>query len=116
MMRRILILLLVFPLIFGTCSKDDEPNNDNAEIQVSAWSKDDSIFKNDILSFGVGGKGHYAYTTTTSNPQFRSYELTYVYNKPNIVIKFKDGSNFGSGYIEGNKIYIEGKGVFTRYS
>lgn len=110
----------MFPLVFISCSSDDdENNNNNTEIESSAWTKDGSIFKNDILGLGINGLGTYSYTTTVDPPKFYSYDLKWEYNKPNIVIKFKDGSNFGSGYIDDNKMYLkEGTGrevIYTRY-
>lgn len=106
-MKKLLLLLLIFPLVFISCSSDDENHNDNHEIESSAWSKDDSVFKNDILGLGVNGLGTYSYTTTVNPPKFHSYDLKWEYKKPNIMIKFKDGSNFGSGYIEGDKMYLK---------
>jgi hypothetical protein len=113
-MKKILVLALL-AIVFAGCEKEDENSNDNAEIQSSSWSKDNSVFKNEILGLSINGIGHYSYSTTTSNPEFRDYELKYVFNKPNIEIKFKDGSNFGSGYIEGDKMYLGKRGAFTRY-
>lgn len=105
-MKKLLTLILLTTL-FISCSKDDDKDhNDNQEIQGSAWSKDGSIFKNDGLGLGINGLGTYSYTTTVNPPVFHSYDLKWEYNKPNIVIKFKDGSNFGSGYIKDNKMYI----------
>lgn len=113
-MKNVLFLLTIITMFMG-CSKDEDVDNDNFEIQGSAWSRDSSVFKNEIISFGINDIGHYSYTTTTSNPQFHDYELKYVYKKPKIDIKYKDGSHFGSGYIDGNKLNLEVKGTFTRY-
>lgn len=118
-MKKILTLLLLTTLFVSCSSDDDESHNDNKEIQSSAWSKDNSVFKNEILGLGVNGLGTYSYSTTTNPPKFHSYDLKWEYKKPNIVIKFKDGSNFGSGYIEGDKMYLkETSGIektYTRY-
>lgn len=115
-MKKISLLMILIALVFTGCKKDDNtPSNNNAEIQGSAWSKDESVFKDETLGLGIDGKGNYSYKTTTSNPEFRSYKLRYIYIKPNIEIKFGDGSNFGSGYIEGAKMNLGNKGTYTRY-
>lgn len=113
-MKKIILLLTIVGFAFG-CSKDDDVDNNNIEIQGSAWSRDTSVFKNEIISFGINGIGHYSYSTTTSDPKFYDYELKYIYKKPNVEIKFKDGSHFSDGYIDGNKLNLKRKGTFTRY-
>lgn len=113
-MKKILILTTLAMLVCAGCGKDED-SNDNAEIQGSAWSKDNSYYKNEILGLGINANGTYSYTTTTSNPEFRDYKLTYIYKKPIIEIKFSDGSNFGSGSIDGNKMDLGKRGTFTRY-
>lgn len=113
-MKKLILLLTIIAVTFG-CSKEKEADNDNLEIQGTAWSRDSSNFKNEVIGLGIDGLGNYSYSTTTSDSEFNDYKLKYVYKKPNIEIKFKDGSNFGNGSINGDKMNLGIRGVYTRY-
>lgn len=102
-------------MMFVGCSKDDENTYDNHEIEASAWAKDDPVFKDEGIGLGINGIGHYKYTTNSKDPKFYMVEFKYIYKKPKIELKFNDGSNFDNGYIEGDKMYLEKRGTFTRY-
>lgn len=111
--------LLLFSFALFACSSDDDNHNDNHEIEVSAWEKDNSSFINEGIGLGKDGFGSYSYTSPIKPFKNYLYDLNWEYKKPNIVIKYKDGSNFGSGYIEENKMYLKTTSgvemIFTRY-
>lgn len=94
-------LLLLFPLLFSCCSEEEKGNE---ELVGSCWYLEDSSFDNERVCFGAG-RASYSYVVSGN---YRSYELDYTYKKPNIKIIHNDGSLFGEGYIEGDKMYLKG--------
>lgn len=123
-----LLLLIAFALAFGGCKKEETKEQhvfDNAELLSSVWSEDNisQFVKNASISINISGDCRYSYTSLLfDEPRLVDLDLDYVYKKPNIVFKYKNGELWGEGTISENgdeindKIIDLGeKGTFTCY-
>lgn len=117
-MKKFALILLSLTAIYS-CSKSEE--NYNHELMGTCWEREESVvYEYRTLCFGIDGIGRYSYkmVSITSESELHISELRYVYNKPNINITYQDGSLFGRGYIEDDKLFItEGhnSGVYTKW-
>lgn len=81
--------------------------------------------KNASIAIGGDGKCRYSYTIigVYDDSEYRSYDLIYTYNKPNITFKYSTGEMFGEGYIDDKEgggindkiMYLGDTGTFTCY-
>lgn len=102
-MKFLLLTISVATMLFCSCSNDE---NDNELIMGTCWDKEesDSPYEYRSICFGVD-RASFSSKMINDGP-FHYDELKYTYKKPNIKITHEDGSRFGSGYIEGNTLYI----------
>lgn len=97
-------LVVVLALVLNSCSDDNDKDND--VLVGTCWDKQDisPSYNYRRICFGAG-RGSFSYKMSNDGP-YRSYELKYTYQRPNIKITYEDGSRFGSGYIESDMLYI----------
>ena len=128
MKKLLFVFALIMAVVFSGCSKDDEPqepDNDNAELLSSVWSEDSTsqFVKNVSISINVFGDCRYSYTSLLfDEPRLVDLDLEYVYKKPNITFRYKNGELWGEGYthekgdeINDKIIDLGDKGTFTCY-
>lgn len=111
-MKKIALIILAGIVLAG-CEKE----NDNNLLAGTCWYDQDDpeqvLYEYRRICFEVSGAS-YSYNMWGT---YRIYRLEFTYNAPNIKITYEDGSRFGSGYIDGDILYITDgfdKGTYER--
>ena len=110
MKKILLVFALIMPILFASsCSKDDEPSNN--ELVGTTWKWENYIFS------AVNGGTWYQVITFTSNSEYTSYYqktdgtikykdegCKYTFEKPNIILYKSDGEVWNTFILKGSYI------------
>ncbi|MBS5798115.1 MAG: hypothetical protein KH100_15825 [Dysgonomonas mossii] len=102
-MKKLFLLLLVFPFVLGSCSKDDDKQSLNGTTWEANENEDGYIYKSTVKFYEstYSGSGYEEYN---GNKHEFSGTGTYTYDHPDVIF-IEDGETY-KGKISGNKMTV----------
>jgi hypothetical protein len=105
-MKKLLLLLLIIPFVFGSCSKDDE------SLDGTTWeayeNEDGYIYKSTVI-FSKSTYNESGYEEYNGRRSEFSGTGTYTYDHPNVI--FTEDRDTYTGIISGNKMTVGEDGI-----